>query len=140
MQPFHCLDRALEILRIQAGLKQIDIARRADITPAMISEYESGKKRPHVDTLEKILTVLDADAHALANALRTAQREEIEQQHPEAAGAADPTRRRAGRALAEMTTAFDTLSRELGELLLQAPPGVNDLPAAAGPRPTQPEP
>ena len=121
MQPFHRLDRALEILRIQAGLKQIDIARRAEITAAMISEYESGKKRPHVDTLGKILAVLDADAHALANALRTAQREEIEQALPEAATSDDAARRRATRAIGELTTAFDTLSRALTDLLLEVP-------------------
>lgn len=121
MHPFHRLDRALEILRIQAGLRQIDIARRAEITPAMISEYESGKKRPHVDTLGKILTVLDADVHALANALRSAQREEIEQERPEATTPGDQNRHRATRALGEMTTAFDTLSRALTDLLLEVP-------------------
>jgi len=138
MQPFHRLDRALEILRIQAGLRQIDIARRAEITAAMISEYEAGKKRPHVDTLGKILTVLGADAHALANALRTAQREEIEQPLPEGATSGDEARRRATRALGEMTTAFDTLSRALTDLLLPAPAAGSDVDAGAALPPNQP--
>jgi transcriptional regulator with XRE-family HTH domain len=90
----------------------------------MISEYESGKKRPHVDTLDKILDVLGADAHLLANALRDARRELAEEglrgsREPERP--TDPrlsARLRATAALGEMTTAFDTLTRSIEELLL----------------------
>jgi transcriptional regulator with XRE-family HTH domain len=116
----------LTLLRVRSGLKQIEVAQRAGITPSMISEYESGKKRPHVDTLEKILVVLGADAHGLANALRTAQREGNEERLRLAAAREDGeesgarARLRATAALGEMTTAFDTLARSVEDLLLSA--------------------
>ncbi|MGD2113946.1 MAG: helix-turn-helix domain-containing protein [Acidobacteriota bacterium] len=124
MSAFDRLDRALTLLRTRSGFKQIEVAQRAGITPSMISEYESGKKRPHVDTLEKMLAVLGADAHGLANALRTAQREGVEEQLRREAESGDGAesearaRLRATAALGEMTTAFDTLTRSVEDLLL----------------------
>lgn len=132
MSAFDRMDRALELLRTRAGLKQIEVAQRAGITPSMISEYESGKKRPHVDTLDKVLAVLGADAHSLANALRAAQREAAEERLRRAAvgegteAVADPgagARLRATTALGEITSAFDTLTRSVEELLLAGPGG-----------------
>jgi transcriptional regulator with XRE-family HTH domain len=124
MSAFDRLDRALALLRTRSGLMQMELAKRAGITPSMISEYESGKKRPHVDTLDKILDVLGADAHLLANALRDARRETAEEGlrgSPEGQRPTDPelsARLRASAALGEMTTAFDTLTRSIEDLLL----------------------
>lgn len=124
MSAFDHLDRALALLRARSGLKQTELAKRAGITPSMISEYESGKKRPHVDTLDRILDVLGADAHLLADALREARRERTgDGLHPArmAERTTDPvlrSRLRARRALGEMTTAFDTLRRSIEDLLL----------------------
>jgi transcriptional regulator with XRE-family HTH domain len=126
MSAFDHLDRALALLRSRAGLKQMQVAKQAGITPSMISEYESGKKRPHVDTLDKILDVLDVDAHLLANALRDARREAAGQSlrdSPAGDRVTDPgtrARLRATAALGEMTTAFDTLTRSIEDLLLAA--------------------
>lgn len=124
MSAFDHLDRALALLRARSGLKQTELAKRAGITPSMISEYESGKKRPHVDTLDRILDVLGADAHLLADALREARRQRTGGGlHPARAAerTTDPvlrSRLRARRALGEMTTAFDTLRRSIEDLLL----------------------
>ncbi len=126
MSAFDHLDRALALLRARSGLKQMELAKRAAITPSMISEYESGKKRPHVDTLDRILDVLGADAHLLADALREARLERTgDGLHPPRAAerTTDPalrTRLRAHHALGEMTTAFDTLTRSLEDLILVA--------------------
>lgn len=124
MSAFDHLDRALALLRARSGLKQMELAKRAGITPSMISEYESGKKRPHVDTLDRILDVLGADAHLLADALREARRERTGD-GLDAAPAIERTddpglraRLRARRALGELTTAFDTLRRSIEDLLL----------------------
>lgn len=127
MQPFHRLDRALVLLRGRAGLTQAETARRAEVTPAMLSEYESGKKRPHVDTLEKILVVLDSDLHDLANCLRAAWREEVAAPRLTTEALTQPrgrleepdqARQRAARALGELTTSFDSLTRALEDLLV----------------------
>ena len=125
MKAFDRLDRALVLLRTRAGLKQMELAKRAGITPSMISEYESGKKSPHVDTLDKILEVLELDAHGLAAALRTAQQEATEERLRREAEAdrhqGHPmlrARTRAMTALADMSTAFDALTRAIEDLLL----------------------
>ena len=125
MKAFDRLDRALVLLRTRAGLKQMELAKRAGITPSMISEYESGKKSPHVDTLDKILEVLELDAHGLAAALRSAQQEATEErlrrEAEEARDQAHPilrARTRAMAALADMSTAFDALTRAIEDLLL----------------------
>jgi len=124
MKAFDRLDRALVLLRTRAGLKQLELAKRAGVTPSMISEYESGKKSPHVDTLDKILDVLELDAHGLAAALRTAQQEAAEarlRKASETGTGPDGTlraRNRAMTALAEMGAAFDSLTRAIEDLLL----------------------
>ncbi len=63
------LGKALRWLREKRGLKQYEAAARATITKAMLSAYETGKQNPSLETLEKILTALDAGLADLAGAL-----------------------------------------------------------------------
>lgn len=55
---FDALGPVLRDLRIERGLTQVELAGRADVAKSMLSLYESGKQRPHLDTLEKLLDAL----------------------------------------------------------------------------------
>ena len=46
--------------RARAGLTQRELAARAETSAAAICEYESGKRVPRVDTLERILAAAGA--------------------------------------------------------------------------------
>jgi len=46
------------------------VADAAGITKAMLSAYETGKQKPSLDTLEKILTALECDLSDLHKALQ----------------------------------------------------------------------
>lgn len=50
----------LAAARRRAGLTQRELAARADTSAAAICEYESGKRVPRVDTLERILAAAGA--------------------------------------------------------------------------------
>ncbi|HMQ25623.1 MAG TPA: helix-turn-helix domain-containing protein [Acidimicrobiales bacterium] len=50
----------LAAARHRAGLTQRELAARADTSAAAICEYESGKRVPRVDTLERILSAAGA--------------------------------------------------------------------------------
>lgn len=119
MNPFERLGPALALLRHRTGLRQMDVAERAQATPAMISEYESGKRVPHLENLGRVLKVLGADVHDLANALRAAEREASSEQAggPEMDDPYAHARLRASRALGDLTTAFDTLTRSMEDLI-----------------------
>ncbi len=45
--------------RKSAGLTQTDLARRAGIRPETFSRLEKGKSTPDVDTVDKIIRVLE---------------------------------------------------------------------------------
>lgn len=70
MSIFIGLGRALRWLRDRQGKRQYQIADAAGITKAMLSAYETGKQKPSLDTLEKILTALECDLNDLHNALQ----------------------------------------------------------------------
>jgi transcriptional regulator with XRE-family HTH domain len=46
--------------REEAGLSQSELAQRAGTSQAAISVYESGRKKPSVETLSRILTAAGA--------------------------------------------------------------------------------
>lgn len=46
---------SLRAARRRAGLTQAELARRTDTSQATISAYESGRKRPSVDTFSRLL-------------------------------------------------------------------------------------
>src|SRR6185369_7809945 len=70
MSIFHGLGRALRWLRDRQGKRQYQVADAAGITKAMLSAYETGKQKPSLVTLEKILAALDGDLNDLHNALQ----------------------------------------------------------------------
>ena len=70
MPIFHGLGRALRWLRDRQSKRQYQVADAAGITKAMLSAYETGKQKPSLDTLEKILEALEGDLNELHNALQ----------------------------------------------------------------------
>lgn len=63
------LGQALRWLRDRLGKKQYQVAEAAGITKGMLSAYETGRQRPSLQTLEKLLDTLGCDLHDLHNAI-----------------------------------------------------------------------
>ena len=61
---------ALRWLRERQTRKQYQVADGAGITKGMLSAYETGRQRPSLDTLEKILGTLGCDLSDLHRALQ----------------------------------------------------------------------
>lgn len=66
---FRFLPGALRLLRDRRGLTQRELAERAACTLKQISAYETGRQRPRIETLERLLEVLGSDAADLARAM-----------------------------------------------------------------------
>jgi transcriptional regulator with XRE-family HTH domain len=64
------LGQALRWLRDRQNKKQYQVAESAGITKGMLSAYETGRQRPSLETLEKILTTLGCDLNDLHNAIQ----------------------------------------------------------------------
>ncbi len=64
------LGQALRWLRDRQGKKQYQVADSAGITKGMLSAYETGRQRPSLETLEKILDTLGCDLNDLHNAIQ----------------------------------------------------------------------
>jgi transcriptional regulator with XRE-family HTH domain len=64
------LPKALLFLRNRAGFNQEQLAARARITNGMLSGYETGRNRPTLTTLIKLLAALECDLCDLNEALR----------------------------------------------------------------------
>ena len=64
------LGQALRWLRDRQGKKQYQVADAAGITKGMLSAYETGRQRPSLETLEKILDTLGCDLNDLHNAVQ----------------------------------------------------------------------
>jgi transcriptional regulator with XRE-family HTH domain len=52
------LGQNIRLLRKQKGLTQVELAKNLDCSQAVITAYESGKKKPAVDTLSRLADVL----------------------------------------------------------------------------------
>lgn len=52
------LRRSLRVLRAERDLTQKALAEAADLSPAYVSQIESGQKRPSMDTLERLAGAL----------------------------------------------------------------------------------
>ena len=64
------LGQALRWLRDRLGKKQYQVAEAAGITKGMLSAYETGRQKPSLDTMEKLLDTLGCDLYDLHNALQ----------------------------------------------------------------------
>ena len=67
--PLSNLGPALRRLRMKRGLRQYEAADAADITKAMLSAYETGKRRPSLRTLDRLLAGLEAHLGDLYRAM-----------------------------------------------------------------------
>lgn len=70
MPAFDGLGKALRWIRDKQSKKQYQVADDAGVTKAMLSAYETGKQKPSIETLEKILRALKVDLADLFNALQ----------------------------------------------------------------------
>lgn len=59
MGMFINLGRTLSLLRELRGKSQANVAKEAGIGKSQLSKYENGKELPKLDSLEKVLKVLD---------------------------------------------------------------------------------
>ena len=64
------LGPALRWLRDRRGKKQYQVASSAGITKGMLSAYETGRQRPSLETLDKILETLQCNLNDLHNSLQ----------------------------------------------------------------------
>jgi transcriptional regulator with XRE-family HTH domain len=64
------LGPALRWLRDRRGKKQYQVAAAAGITKGMLSAYETGRQRPSLETLDKLLETLQCNLNDLHNALQ----------------------------------------------------------------------
>lgn len=55
----------LQEARIDAGLKQSDIAKKIDLTTSAYGYYEQGKREPNLETLMKLCTILNVSSDYL---------------------------------------------------------------------------
>jgi transcriptional regulator with XRE-family HTH domain len=69
MARFDRIGTAIATLRERAGLSQRDLAGHAGITPAMLSNYETGAKEPSLHSLGRILDALGAGLGSVDDAL-----------------------------------------------------------------------
>src|SRR5207245_2415361 len=57
--------KALRVARAIAGLQQKELADLAELDPSHISLIEKGKRKPSVDTIEKLAAALQIPEHLL---------------------------------------------------------------------------
>jgi transcriptional regulator with XRE-family HTH domain len=121
---FRHLAGALRLLRDRRGVTQRRLAELAACTLKQISAYETGRQRPRIETLERILAVLDADAADLARAM--AGLAAVERGARSAVADLDSRAGAAGRAAAPGATTARAL-REIGQRLPQLQGLADDL-------------
>jgi len=49
------------LARLKPGLRQVDLARKASVRQALVSELENGATSAKLDTIIKVLAALDMD-------------------------------------------------------------------------------
>ena len=59
MRMFGNLGRTLALLREMRGYSQLALSREARIGKSQLSKYENGRELPKLETLERVLAVLD---------------------------------------------------------------------------------
>lgn len=71
---FDHLHRVLTLLRVERGLQQNELAARAGVARAAMSRYETGKAKPTIDNLGKILTALQVSPVDFGEAVERVRR------------------------------------------------------------------
>ena len=71
---FDHLHRVLTLLRVERGLQQNERAARAGVARAAMSRYETGKAKPTIDNLGKILEALQVDPVEFGEAVQRVRR------------------------------------------------------------------
>lgn len=66
---FARLPQALRLLRKRRGWTQRELAAAVGFTVKQVSAYETGRQRPRIETLERILDQLQANARVLAQTM-----------------------------------------------------------------------
>lgn len=61
---FEHVGQALRMIREHAGMNQAKLARQAGLGKSQLSKYERGKDLPKLDSLARVLEVLQVDALA----------------------------------------------------------------------------
>ena len=92
------LGPALRWLRDRRGKKQYQVASTAGITKGMLSAYETGRQRPSLETLDKILETLQCNLNDLHNSLQIVNGRPGELIRPAELGAAEAAGRSSGEA------------------------------------------
>ncbi len=59
------IGKNIQILRMKKRMSQNDLAKKISVSFQDISDFESGKSEPGIDTLVKIADILDTDANTL---------------------------------------------------------------------------
>ncbi len=114
MAAFEQLSRALRLLREHRGLTQRQLADAIESPLKQINAYENGRQRPRIETLERILAAVGADATVLADTMAGLALAIGQAEAPGVAGEAAP-------AAAETPPRAVELSPELRELAPRLP-------------------
>ena len=90
MGMFVNLGRTLSLLRELRGKSQARVAREAGIGKSQLSKYENGKELPKLDSLEKVLNVLEVGHFEFFYTLYLVDRRAADLSRPRNDGAGDP--------------------------------------------------
>jgi len=74
--------RAIRVARSLADISQNELAKRVSLDPSLISMLESGRRKPSLQTLEKIAEVLDIPFHLFT--LLASERSDLKDSDPAA--------------------------------------------------------
>lgn len=55
----------LKFFRKKANLSQAELARRSNLSPGTVGDYETGRRKPSLDTVQKISEALNIPYHYL---------------------------------------------------------------------------
>lgn len=121
MPAFDHLAGALRLLRDHRGLTQHQLARAIESPVKQISAYETGRQRPRIETLDRILGAIGADAMDLAETMAALERGEIQAPHVRGVPRGRPRTLPAPAPAVPAPGAAEELSPELRELAPRLP-------------------
>lgn len=90
MPAFEHLAGALRLLRDHRGMTQQQLAQAIESPVKQISAYETGRQRPRIETLDRILAAVGADAMDLAETMSALESGELQLPPARATGRGRP--------------------------------------------------